>query len=73
MANTPRLAPGATCCVVGAGSCGLYVCKVLRDAGYVPVVFEQCSEAQGVAGVWRQEGNESILLEISAVPAGMLS
>lgn len=50
------LPPGARCCVVGGGLCGLYACKALRDAGLQPVVFEQGSESEGAGGVWRQKG-----------------
>lgn len=46
----PRLPPGSTVCIVGAGSVGVFAAKECAHAGWVPTVFERASD---LGGVWR--------------------
>ncbi len=51
------LRAGAKVAVIGGGSCGVYTCKTLREAGLNPVVFEQ---SHGIAGIWRDSGRDGV-------------
>eukprot|EP01065_Artemidia_motanka_P025507 TRINITY_DN3049_c0_g1_i1.p1 TRINITY_DN3049_c0_g1~~TRINITY_DN3049_c0_g1_i1.p1 ORF type:complete len:629 (+),score=190.11 TRINITY_DN3049_c0_g1_i1:65-1888(+) len=51
------LKPGDAVAVIGGGSCGVYTCRTLLEAGLRPTVFEQ---SHGVGGVWRRDGRGGV-------------